>query len=256
MSLKKIYVVCASQRVGSSFLCACLRATNVAGRLTGELLHGNARLNDEKWLREMEKKSGLKWPSVEMLHFFLNRIATGNGIAGAKVFWAHLCKFIDQFRQLDQYRGSDTKHILEKLFPSVQYIFLTRRDKIAQAVSYSIASRTNMWVSTEKEQKSVELAFDFKDIDTRYHKLLEDEKLWKDFFLTNQYEPLELIYEDYINNPDETVRMVMDFLDVEFERELDLSGVGLKKQSNHINEKWILEYKKMKALEVKKGFLN
>src|SRR3954454_10309436 len=145
-------IVCATQRSGSTLLCALLKATGVAG-VPNEWFQSfrDTGLPDQprQYLAGVDDPAVLallpplerRGPREMSFDFEAVRRAgtTPNGVFAAKVMWSHTD---DLWARL---RGRR----LEDVFGPLRYVQVTRRDKVAQAVSLWTAIQTQAWRSGE-----------------------------------------------------------------------------------------------------------
>ena len=85
--------------------------------------------------------------------YFEKALAAGttpNGVFGAKVLWHQFEHLLVKLRRI-QGNGLSDLELLDRTFPDLRYIFLTRRDKIRQAISYDRAIRSGVWWSIADE---------------------------------------------------------------------------------------------------------
>src|SRR5262245_35509837 len=145
------YLVCATQRSGSTLLCELLKGTEVAG-VPDEYFEGlrstgvprqprqyfehpsGAHIADELIpldLGQPEKPGEFEgWFS-----YVLHRGTTPNGVFGAKMMWNYFDDFRDRIAELPGLGGVPFTKALDEVFPNLRVIFVRRRDKVAQAVS-------------------------------------------------------------------------------------------------------------------------
>lgn len=100
-----------------------------------------------------------------------------------------------------------------------KFIFLTRRDKLRQAISYYIAESTGIFHADQQGW-----AQDF-DIDApqlsparvlrHLADILEEERSWTDFFRRSGKPFLHVEYEDLVSDYTETCSRIIGFLGVE-----------------------------------------
>ena len=156
------YLVCATQRSGSTLLCELLRATEVAGvpdeyfenlRQTGLARQPQQYFADPSVHDIAERLAPMVPGRPERpgefeawFRYVLQRATTGNGVFGAKMMW----NYFDEFRlRMGELPGlGDLSSFNERLavvFPRLKVIFIRRRDKVAQAVSLWKAIQTQQW---------------------------------------------------------------------------------------------------------------
>lgn len=141
------YAVICSPRSGSTLLCRGLSRSQVAGDpleyLSDYLLHfGRLRYADPQMGRAdfLRKMEGIR--------------TSLNGVFGIQI---HYSQLLNAFRGADDRKNIDT---FLKRFD--RFIFVRRRDKLAQAASYAIAKKTRKW-SSEDESELNPGAHEFSD---------------------------------------------------------------------------------------------
>src|SRR5919201_517480 len=152
MSTRLSYVVCATPRSGSSFLCEVLSSTGVAGR-------------PEDYFWNLPFWSA-HWGLTDFPGFaqrLLHEGTTANGVFGSKLMWDQLDDVGKQFATLLSLGDAGPPEVLAAAFPNLHYIWLTRRDKLRQGISYSRAMETKVWRSTDVSKVArVEPRFNFE----------------------------------------------------------------------------------------------
>ncbi len=122
----------------------------------------------------------------------------------------------------------------KEYFPESEQIFVRvrRRNVIAQAVSYEIASQTKQW--TSKFQTGVTPVYSFEKIKNKIN-AIEHQNIITDVFLSSVNENvIELVYEDFIKNPSPTLSSIIPG---EFYKKAIIEP-SLKKQSSNVNKVW------------------
>jgi hypothetical protein len=77
-----------------------------------------------------------------------------------------------------------------------KHIYLTRRDRVGQAISLARAVKTNEWHSSDDPVPDPDLTFD--EVVSSLHHIHTMEADWETIFTVLQVEPLRLCYEDLI----------------------------------------------------------
>src|SRR5215208_481849 len=162
------YLVCATPRSGSTLLCKLLDATGVAGhpeeyfealrhsglpRRPHEYFDPERHANIVRRLafREMPDRPATPnelWaPDTyeRYVDWVLEQGSTANGVFGAKLMWGYLGDFAQLLRGIDGAAGLPLPALLERVFPGLRYVRITRRDKVRQAVSLWKAVQTQAW---------------------------------------------------------------------------------------------------------------
>ncbi len=173
------YVIAMTPRSGSSHLCDVLKKGRFFGR-PDEMLNVNLMPG---FLSKI-----LATSPDEYLTHVLRATQTSNGIAGIKCSWF-------QFRD---FRGAmSDSAVLGKFY----YIYLTRRDLTAQAISLYRATssgvfHTNVEHSREQLSRLEALPYDYDKILYWKHHIENQEVGWRSFFDESGIFPLSITYED------------------------------------------------------------
>lgn len=173
------YMIAMTPRSGSSHLCDVLKNSKRLGR-PGEMLSG-------PFLPNILKSAPAKSPD-EYLKHILRVIKTPNGISGIKASWF-------QFNDFSQILADP--NLLRKF----RFIYLTRRDIYAQAVSLYCATSSNVF-HTNKSHESSELAklqtlqYDYDQIQFWKKHIEAQEVGWVRFFMQHNIYPLCITYEE------------------------------------------------------------
>ena len=137
MPVTSSFFICTTPRSGSSLLSEALEFTGSPG--------GRGSTSS----RNTKRIGLLAWASRRNAEYFEKFLAAGttpNGVFGAKVTLASVRASQGEAPAI-QGEGASDLELLRRTFPDLRYIFLTRRDKVAQAVSYFKAIRTDSGTS-------------------------------------------------------------------------------------------------------------
>jgi hypothetical protein len=141
---------------------------------------------------------------------------------------------------------------LNRRFVKIQYLWLRRRNKIAQAISYYRAAQSNVWrvraaMNGAGQTRGAPVPFDAAEIE-RYLGLVEDfDRQWLAFFNARRIRTLALIYEDLVESYDTTLSEVTRFLGLQPER-VAFAPAQLTKQADAVSLEWELAFRKLKGL--------
>jgi len=128
------------------------------------------------------------------------------GHYASKLMWPHR-------NNVATFLGIDRAHSSEFLtvFPSVKFVHLVRQDKVAQAVSYYIARKTDNWGGAdERGALNGDVAYSFHAILEYYKSLSYHDSLWDDFFRTIDVEVKKVFFEDAIADPERATSSVLE----------------------------------------------
>src|SRR5215469_3930753 len=138
----KSYLICCAERTGSTLLSEGLIATGVAGRpqsYFNRVAHFNPRY--QRLLGNAKDDDN-----------YLDKVAaaatTPNGVFAAKVHWEHFLNLlakVDRALPPGSAGGGSVHARLQMRFPDLRYIWLTRRNAVARAISHYRAQKTGRW---------------------------------------------------------------------------------------------------------------
>jgi LPS sulfotransferase NodH len=236
------YVVCSTARSGSTYFCAALRKTGVAG-VPDEYFE---QQHFSHWCDEWGVSS-----FADHVEKAIETATTPNGVCGIKTHKGGFLEyFIRNLLELPRYRGRglSAPEVMGELFPNLHYIWLTRRDKVRQAVSLWRATETGQWVWSRQQPTASPRAYDFKRIDTNLLYIVRSEAEWQEYFTAAGVRPLTVVYEDFVCEYEETVGRVLRHLGVEPPAEPS-PRPWMRKQADEESEQWVRRYREEKMRE-------
>ncbi|MCL4878167.1 MAG: sulfotransferase [Anaerolineae bacterium] len=223
------YFICTTARSGSTLLCQLLTDTGVAGE-PGEYFYH--RLN----------RSYLNLDITDY-DAYLRRVigdkVGANGVFGVKIMGGDLRFFIEKI--CETVPQTALQEALARYFPRLRHVWLTRRNKVRQAVSFYKAIKTWEWRSSDQKSK-VDLTYDFEYIDRLVQEIVLREAIWQEYFTECGIVPLSLTYEDYVEDQEGTVRAVLEYIGITPPAALTIMPV-LKKQADALSEEWVQRYR-------------
>lgn len=240
----KSYRIWMSQRNGSTLLCKGLESTGIAGK-PGEHFHNY----NHKSLCDK-----LQVPTYEMLRAKLWELGTSeNGVFGVKHTWMtnhhnKLSKEIAQLRGMDIASPLNHEAIFADLFPNCKHIYLTRRNKIRQAVSWWKAINDKVWHLEKGEVHKNEVAFyeEHYNFDALSHLFKEAslrECAIQGYFSRYNIIPLTFVYEDFIQDFEGTIRQIIDYLEIDYQQ-LNIGDFFYEKTATANSEIWVQRFRK------------
>lgn len=217
------YIVCATPRSGSTLLCDLLAETGVAGRPESYF----RRQDISDWARRWGVSPPDQTDSEEFDRSYLAAAlragASENGVFGLRLMWGSVAELSARLNAL--YPGlHDEAALFEKSFGKILYIHLSRRDRIAQAVSLLRAEQSGLWHlaadGTERERSSppAHAVYDADRLSGFLTELEMDDAVWVAFFARNRIEPLRLTYETMAAAPQVAIAGILSALGREPER--------------------------------------
>jgi len=128
------------------------------------------------------------------------------------------------------------------------FIYLSRRDLVAQAVSFHRAFETGRWSSLDGS--SGEADYDLQAIRERMIFLADMMTHWERFFSVQGIEPLRLVYEDIVSNPESAVQAIARHIGVT--ADIDTSRIHSRTvtQRDDVSQAWSDRFREALALRV------
>ena len=213
------FAVCAIPRCGSSLLCELLTLSGAAGAPTEFF---------DRTQMEMFRSAWRADTFDEYLKMLLAKKTSPNGVFGFKVHYSQLT---------DSFGGRDPRGV----FPNLRFIYLKRRNRVRQAVSFAIAMQTNQWAS-DHDPPADEPAFNREQIDDLLQWIERDERSWELFFDQYRIRPLRLFYEELVSSMESTVVDVLRYLGVELPASRRIGPPTLERQADDRSEHWVARY--------------
>jgi trehalose 2-sulfotransferase len=233
------YVIASVPRSGTHLLCSILKSTGVAGSPGEYFLSRPGETWEERW----------GTPSrVAYIERVLQQGTTPGGVFGFAIMWSHFGRMLQMLQEIPAYKNLNGAPLLAAVFHRPKYIWMRRRNRVEQAVSWEIACQTGIWTQKagEKPQPRGTLRFDFHVIDEWCNRIHVHEAGWENYFRENQTDPLVLFYEDVIVSHRVTAERVLEFLGVPVPPALEIPPPAIQKQATQISEEWAASYLKLK----------
>lgn len=239
------YTIWFSQRTGSTLLTEILEATGIAGKPHEWLLEG--------WLNDNHSSS----PAELQKHLWKDG-STANGIFGLKhsFYEPHFTRLLEIFHQFPTCPSAekDRARIWEHAFPNHRHIFMTRRNKVRLAVSWWKAIKKGEWHRRAGESpRSVDLtnAYSFDAIRHLYLECSMREAGIEEFFSEGGIVPLTIVYEDFIQEYEKTVRKILEFLELDTTN-IEIPAPSLTTTADTVSEEWTQRFRE----ELQEGWIN
>jgi LPS sulfotransferase NodH len=250
------YLVCATPRSGSTLLCEMLRATGVAGTPLEHfevLRHSGQPRQPREYFDGVADSGVLELlapldpgrPGEESAEAWCERIlrqgTTANGVWAGKLMWGHVEDLLARARQLDGLAGADLATVLQALLGDVRLVFVTRVDKVAQAVSLWRAVQTQRWsAAAGAPRRPHDAVYSFVAIDHLVARLEADDAAWRGWFAEHAENPLlELSYEQVGVDPRAAVNRVLRFAGLS---PAAIADPPLRPQRDERSRQWAARY--------------
>lgn len=216
------YCIASTPRSGSTLISRMLLTTHLAGNpeeyLNPLLMHAWYRINNKP----------IKF--TEYIKIIESKRTTENGIFGIKIHWRHLEKLVKKV---------DSKKINSFINDFDKFIFIRRRDKIAQAISYYIANTTGVFHSDQenwlKQFDIPDPPFNGSQILKHLSDILREEASWESYFKNSNKNVYEIYYEDLINCYQIKTKEILNFLEIYTE---ELPPIPTKEMTKTVGKKY------------------
>lgn len=213
------YIVGSVPRSGSTLLCELLAATGLAGNPAEFFSPYTIRVSMDRWGVETLDR---------YVHELFARETGSNGVFGAKVHWA-------------QYEATFGNGDPRPLFPGLRWVYITRRDRLRQAVSWVRAQQTGKF-HAQDPARAESPVFDHGRITQMLRRIAREEQLWEALFENHGFDPHRVVYEDLVADREAAVRAVLALLGVETPADLHIPQPGLERQADLVSDEWVERY--------------
>lgn len=226
------YLICATPRSGSTLLCEALMNTELAGRPWEYFFEWNEPI----WYAEWKVAT-----YEDYVARAVRQAMTPNGVCGVKLMIGYLGQFLTKLRETPRFAGRSLRaaEVLGEVFPNLRYIWITRRHKVRQAVSWEKAIQTGAWAHGMPARPS---EYSFASLDRRVAEIALQESGWQAFFADHAITPLTVVYEDLEARYEPTARWILDELGIAHATPLALGERVLQRQADEGSEAWVRRY--------------
>jgi LPS sulfotransferase NodH len=162
--------------------------------------------------------------------------------------WSVLGEMLPRLAALVGRADASPPDILASAFPNLHYIWLTRRDKVRQGISFYRAIATQRWRSTDPGNRAdAEVPFDFQAIDSLIQTSVADEELWRQFFEQHGIQPFAIVYEDLQHEPEIVVGQILDHLGLGPPAQPFPRSGRHQRQADDLTDTWVRQYLALKG---------
>ena len=230
--------VCTTPRSGSNLLDGLLESTGLIGEPSEDLGPGY-----ETWRQATHGRMGF---STYLLSC-VGRVR--GGVASMKVHGyqrERLLQELGLLRGAHRYRDAE---LIAAAFPMPRYVWLRRRDVVAQAISWLRAKRSGVWIGPQGPLGPLP---DIERLDDLVREAVgrmnaENER-WRQWFSTNDVEPLQLFYEQLDVDPTAAVTDVLSLVGADVPEKLVVTPRTVR-QADSASEQWISDFRERQSDE-------
>jgi trehalose 2-sulfotransferase len=222
VTLRKSYIIASLPRSGSQFLSGELWKTGVLGAPCEYLFPAYD-------MRPMMNRLRATSPGDYIAKLVACR-SSPNGVFGMNVHIQHFKPFLRGYPAL-----------LDVLHP-LAFIYTTRRNKIAQAVSMAKAYQTSTWTSLQTRAVTSPTTYNRELIERCIADLVHQEQEWEQWFAEHDARPFRLAYEDLAADRAGTIQAILALLGVEHDERKAVEIPPVERQSDGTNAEWIARF--------------
>ena len=202
----KSYVICSTQRSGSTYFCESIIQTKQFGTPKESLLYHEISDVNRLSLLNIECKE-LSFPKA--LEVLKKASSTSNNVCGIKVMMSTLERILRD-HNLSILKAQSIYNSFNNNYSSPLFVFWKRSNKIKQAISHAYLRKTRMAHAKTHEEvqliakmkESINLTMDEIYYDFKY--IVAGEAKWKLFFIQNEITPFILEFENFLQDKKRT----------------------------------------------------
>jgi LPS sulfotransferase NodH len=240
------YFVCGTPRTGSSLLLGLLESTGVAGRPQAYFREPDEPLWAERWRVPRSADGGFDY--AEYVRAALAAGRTGNGVFGAKLMWGTLDELVARLGRVFPDLAGDGAGLLERAFGRTGFVFLSRADVVAQAVSWLRAEQTGTWYIGGKGEIGGSAgtggppSFDAGQIGRLIQVIGEHNAAWEAWFASAGVRPLRVSYEELDADVAGVTLGILGFLGLDVP-DGQVIAPRHERQADELSARWIERYR-------------
>jgi LPS sulfotransferase NodH len=252
MSETPSYLILATPRSGSTLLGQGLQATGLAGE-PREFFGHKMQFWMERW----------RTPTLPAYAARLIQTrATANGVFGAKLLHAQLLHLERLARQDPQFADLPLAEILGSLFPNLHLVWVTRDDKVRQAISWFKARQTGVWGQAKGQEEPRlgrawrlgdeplqpgELAFDYDGIAALLRQAEHEDDAIGRFCAESGLPYTRVVYEPFNRAYEETILDLLRWLGISFPPGLTLPDPRTVRLADERTDEWVTRFRELQA---------
>jgi LPS sulfotransferase NodH len=208
------YMICATSRTGSTYLCQLLASTGLLGNPAEYFNRAGQRTRNDP-----------AYPSGRrtQLDIIRTRGATSNGIYAVKVISPQIQRYkahADPFRDL----------------PNLALVRIRRMDVLGQAISLARARQTGQFIASDRQRRAP--AYDARALRHALRSIEKQEAIWDEAIGRRGVQALSIAYEDMLADPQAVVDRVALLMGVALPVPIDRSLIKLSVQRDEQSAEW------------------
>lgn len=187
---KKAIIILSEGRSGTTYLASRINGVGTMGKI-------------DEWFDLPPTVAGASARAFEALYAqIIGAGSTDNGQFGLKLFPRHLYA-------IQIIYGVD---LLSRLAEDYELLllFIERRDRALQAISFSRAMQSGQWTSASKAKAPTPVTYDFAQLCRLYFLIGESYDFWRSYLAAKQFDHVHAYYEDILES-DDVLRACAEF---------------------------------------------
>jgi trehalose 2-sulfotransferase len=146
-----------------------------------------------------------------------------------------------QLRELQQRNPALLREVFSTMLlrvPATRVIVLKRRDRIAHAVSYARSALSGIWRKEQEAAGAAVVDYSAEAVEQARAYIEQQEADWDLLLKELSIEPLTMWYEDLVEEPDQAVRRVAEFIGVQLDPAASVDIPEVEKQAEEDSMRW------------------
>lgn len=209
------YVIGFVNRSGSNLLARGLASTGVMGNPREAFNHPE--------VIDVAQRVGLRSLRGYARHI-MRTTTTPNGVFGVKLGAGQLMYL-------------RREGIVPSIIRDPAFVYVTRRDIVAQAISFVIATQTSRWTS-EWSGNGAEPSYDPAAILASLRWICESQSMFEYYFALHRIRPLRYVYEDLETRLPDVIGEIAETLGLAARPTVALERIALRRQRTLVNEEF------------------
>lgn len=212
----KAYLLCTMPRSGSTLLCDLLQQTGVAGAPDSFFRPQSMADFAGAWDVPAQRLDAFDQNYIDTA---LQHGTAGTECFGMRIMWDNIPGLCTRLAALFPQDTTDLKR-LQAAFGPLRFIHLSRADKVAEAVSLTIAHQTGLWhrhadgSERERSGPAADPVYDAEMIMQEYQGVTAGDSAWRNWFDAHNIQPHRLNYEAFVAEPVGQLAAILRFLDL------------------------------------------
>lgn len=240
-------LICGNQRSGTTMLCRALEDTGLCGR-PEEYFLAEDPVQLPEWRFWEDGFYGVQHGAKDRedyLRIVYGLGTTPNGVFAAKLMWNNVPWAVRKFQEMSPFAAMGRAAIFSTAFPGLRVVNVTRRDRVAQAVSWARMAQDGVWVVSDDEPAIPARTpeYDFELISALERLITVGEQQWRMLYEELGLTPYEVVYEDLVTPGGlaAAVAGVLEHVGLEMPGDLVLSP-RTHRQADFLNDDWTARY--------------